>query len=210
MIKVNLLATSQGAAPAREWLPREQRSSLLGLGLLACTALAVGGFWFYQRSEVQSVNTRIAAAETELVRLEEAARMVDDINARKAELSERLMLIERLRAEKDGPVHLIETISRSLPEGLWLVEIAQDGLSVEVDGRAMSLTAVTDFAERLQTSGLFEHPVEILTTTTETFEETTVVRFALRAETVAPVLDLPATLPAAAASAAAVPAAPGV
>jgi hypothetical protein len=45
---------------------------------------------------------------------------------------------------------------------------------------------VTDFAERMQTSGLFKKPVEILTTTTEVVEETGVVRFSVRAEAVPP------------------------
>ncbi len=186
MIKVNLLATQPGAAPAREWLPREQRSALLGLGLLVVTAVAVLGWWYYQRSQAQSVATRMAAARTELTRLQEAAKLVEATNARRAELSERLSLIEHLRAEKRAPVALLETISRSLPEGLWLIEIKQAGPAVEVSGRALSLTAVTDFTEHLQNSGLFRRPVEILTTTTETFEEATVVRFAVRAEAVPP------------------------
>ena len=56
---------------------------------------------------------------------------------------------------------------------------------MQVDGRAMSLTSVTDFAERLQNSGLFNMPVEILTTTNDTVEDTTVVKFSLKADLVA-------------------------
>ena len=185
MIKVNLLATNP-AAPAREWLPREQRNAFVGLGLLVVTALSVSGFWLYQRSQRQAVVTRIAAAETELVRLKEAAKLVDQLASRKSELAERLALIDRLRSSKRGPVTLLETVSRSVPDGLWLMEIKQVGGSVQVDGRAMSLTAVTDFTERLQNSGLFEHPVEILTTATETVEETTVIRFSVKAEAIKP------------------------
>ena len=39
-----------------------------------------------------------------------------------------------------------------------------------------------DFAEGMQNSGVFQRPVEILTTTTEAVEDTTVVRFAVKAE----------------------------
>jgi Tfp pilus assembly protein PilN len=88
-----------------------------------------------------------------------------------------------------------------VPEGLWLLEIRQTGTSVQVDGRAMSLTAVTDFAERLQNSGLFRHPVEILTTLMETVEETPVVRFSVKAEALPPPADTAPTLPAATAAA---------
>jgi Tfp pilus assembly protein PilN len=63
----------------------------------------------------------------------------------------------------------------------------QTGGAIQVDGRAMSLTSVTDFAEMMQSSGLFKMPVEILTTTTEIFEEQNVVKFSVKAEALKPV-----------------------
>lgn len=184
MIKVNLLATQPGAAPAREWLPRDQRSALLGLGILVATAAGVGGWWFYLHHQGAVVDSRIAGAEAELARLKDAAKLVDLMTARKNELNERLSLIERLRAAKRAPVALLETVSRSLPEGLWLTEIKQTGPSVQIDGRATSLTAVTDFTERLQTSGYFQKPVEILTTSTEAIDDANVVKFSVKADAV--------------------------
>jgi type IV pilus assembly protein PilN len=169
--------------------------------MLVATALVLGGWWYYQHTQTASIQARVTAAEAELTRLEEAARLVDELGARRAELSERLSLIERLRSGKRAPVTLLETVSRSVPEGLWLLEIRQTGTSVQVDGRAMSLTAVTDFAERLQNSGLFRHPVEILTTLMETVEETPVVRFSVKAEALPPPADTAPTLPAATAAA---------
>ena len=55
-----------------------------------------------------------------------------------------------------GPVSLLETVSSSLPDGLWLTEIKQTGSIVQIEGRALSLTAVTDFTEQMQNSGLFK------------------------------------------------------
>jgi Tfp pilus assembly protein PilN len=182
MIKVNLLAAVPGTAPAREWLPREQRSAFAGLGLLVVTAAIVGGFWYYLHRELAGVDRHISAAQTELTRLKVAAKLVDQTTARKTELTERLALIERLRAAKRAPVSLLETVSRSLPDGLWLLEMKPAGAAVQIDGRATSLTAVTDFAESLQNAGLFKHPVEILTTSTEQVDDLTVVRFSLKAE----------------------------
>ncbi|HET9372582.1 MAG TPA: PilN domain-containing protein [Vicinamibacterales bacterium] len=188
MIRVNLLAAASGpaAAPARQWFPKEQRSAAMGLALLVASGLGVGGYWWYLSSERASVERQITEGEDELVRLKQAADLVAKANARKAELTERLNLIERLRSAKRAPVTLLETVSSSMPEGMWLLELKQSGASVQIDGRAMSLTAVTDFAERMQTSGLFKKPVEILTTTTEVVEETGVVRFSVRAEAVPP------------------------
>jgi len=197
MIKVNLLGSAPGGAPTtREWLPREQRSALVGLSLLLATAVSLGGWWWYLSYTRASLDAQIVAAETELVRLKDAAKLLEQTNARKALLAERLTLIERLRASKRAPVSLLETVSRSVPEGMWLLELKQTGQSVQLEGRALSLTSVTDFALRMQNSGLFEHPVEIITTLTEQVDQTTVVRFSIRAEAAQPRTTVPSALSA--------------
>jgi Tfp pilus assembly protein PilN len=170
------------AAPPREWLPRNQRSTLWGLGMLLLSAAAAGGWWYVLHHQRTALDTRIAASEAELDRLKAASKLVDQLTARKNELTDRLALIDRLRDSKRGPVDLLQTLSSSVPDGLWLLEMKQSSTGVQVDGRAMSLTAVTDFAERMQNSGLFKHPVEILTTSTEVVEETNVVHFTIKAE----------------------------
>jgi type IV pilus assembly protein PilN len=192
MIKVNLLATSPGAEPPREWLPREQRSAAMGLFMLLVTGIGVTGWWYYLSQQRATVDVQVTTAEANLTRLKAAAVLVEQASQRKAELTERLSLIERLRAAKRGPVNLIETVSFSVPDGLWLLEVKQTGADVQIDGRAMSLTSVTDFAERLQTSGLFKRPVEIVTSVAETYEQVDVVRFLVRAQatgSIAPIAD---------------------
>jgi type IV pilus assembly protein PilN len=182
MIKVNLLSTTPGVAPPKEWLPKEQRSALMGLGMLFVTAVGVGGYWWYLKREHNSIDTKIATAEAELVRLKEASTLVDRATTRKAELAERLALIERLRADKNGPVTLLETVSYSTTEGLWLTEIKQTGAFFQIDGRALSMTSITDFAGQLQNSGIFKGPVEILSAANELVDEHAVVKFSLKAE----------------------------
>jgi len=44
MIKVNLLATTPGAAVKSDVVPKEQRVAMLGLTALLVTATAVGGW----------------------------------------------------------------------------------------------------------------------------------------------------------------------
>jgi len=187
MIRVNLLSTGPGAAPPREWFPREQRSAALGLLLLLATAAGIGGWWWYLRHEHAVTETRIDEADAKLEQLKEAVKLVDLAAARKGELTERLGLIDRLRDAKRAPVSLLETVSRSVPDGLWLISIKQTGTFIQVDGRAVSLTSITDFAETMQHSGLFKMPVEILTTSAEVFEDANVVRFSVKAEARAPV-----------------------
>jgi Tfp pilus assembly protein PilN len=187
MIKVNLLSTVPGVAPPKDLVPKEHRSALMGLGMLLVTAAGVGGYWWYLNRQHASIDAKIATAEAELVRLKEAATLVDRFTSRKAELAERLALIERLRTEKHGPVTLLETVSFSATDGLWLTEIKQSGLFFQIDGRALSMSSITDFAQQLQNSGIFKGPVEIMSAANEVLDEHAVVKFSLKAESPAPV-----------------------
>jgi Tfp pilus assembly protein PilN len=180
MIRINLLAAAN-ATQKRSLLPAHQRGALLGFALLA-TVVGVGAWWLELRRETAGLDARITKAETDLTRLKAAAKLVDRAIARKAELSEKVALIDRLRSAQRGPVNLLSTVSRSLTDGLWLMEIKQQGAAVQMEGRASSLTAVTDFVEHLQNSGVFDRPVEIMTTSMETLDEYSVVRFALKAQ----------------------------
>ena len=176
---MNLLATpSRGSA--REWFRRGRQSALLGFGLLIATTLSVYGYRQYLRSVQSQLEARVVAAESRMRGLKDLAALVERAEARRTDLVERQRIIERLQALKGAPAGLLETLSRSIPEGLWFVEMKQTGVAVEIDGRAMSLAAIAGFVENLQRSDMFRRPVEITTASTETVEDTTVVRFAIR------------------------------
>jgi type IV pilus assembly protein PilN len=181
MIRVNLLAAGAPGQRAA-WIPEASRPALAGCLVLLCTAAALGGWYWLLTRQTTAVEARVAASEQEIVRLKQASTLVERAIARKTDLASRLSLIERLRAAQRGPVAILSTISRSLPDGLWLLELNERGGTFQIEGRAASLTSVTDFAERLQSSGSFERPVEIVTTSMEQVEEQSVVRFALKAQ----------------------------
>jgi Tfp pilus assembly protein PilN len=56
---------------------------------------------------------------------------------------------------------MLDEISRSLPDMLWLTEVKQQGADLTITGRCTSLTALSDFVDNLKLGGYFK-PVEIL------------------------------------------------
>jgi Tfp pilus assembly protein PilN len=182
MIRVNLLVGGPGAAQPTVVIPPEQRTSLMGLGMLLVTGAMVGAWWYYIGYQRAGAEEGIAKAEARIEQLKDAMKVLEAARTQKAELQERLAVIDRLRAAKHAPVKMLQLFNTLLPDGLWLLEVKQTAVAVQLEGRAMSQTAVSDFAKALQDSGFFKMPVEIVTTLMETVEENAVFRFVLKAE----------------------------
>jgi type IV pilus assembly protein PilN len=182
MIRVNLLVSSPGASQPRVLVSKEQRPAMLGLTMLLVTGLGIGGWWYYINQQRTATETGITTAETRIDQLKDAMKLLESARQHKAELEERISLIDRLRIAKHGPVKMLDLMNESITDGLWLMEIKQNSAWVQIEGRAMSQLAITDFAQTLQVSGFFKMPVEIVTTMMEQVDEANVIRFVLKAE----------------------------
>lgn len=165
MIRINLLAAE------REKTPRKAASLGFDIGqkvtlvcslILVATALGIGWWWWMLDRESVRLTSEIAAAERETARLKTILTQVAQFESRKQQLQQRVSLIEELRKGQTGPVHLVDQLSRAMPEMLWLTSLSQDGGDITVDGRCTTLTALSDFVSNLERSGYFRRPVEIL------------------------------------------------
>jgi len=163
MIRVNLIAGERRAVKAvgRSFQIAE-KATLAGTLVLVLTAAGVGWrYWTTMRAETQ-VGNDIAAAKREETRLAEVLKQVADFEAQREELQRRVTLIDELRKGQTAPVHMVDEISRSLPEMTWLTSLKQDGYDVTLQGRCVSLTALSDFVGNLEATHYFKKPVEIV------------------------------------------------
>ena len=87
---------------------------------------------------------------------------VQQFEARKAQLQQRVTLIEQLRRGQAGPVHALDEISRALPDRLWLTDLSEKGTTFTMTGMTTSLTGLSDFVANLEASTWFTKPVDII------------------------------------------------
>jgi type IV pilus assembly protein PilN len=180
MIRVNLLAGKRD--PQR---PRQSVASVLMIplaGSLMVTAALIGGwrFWTVTRLEERLVD-EIEAARREEARLTTAQTEVAAVEAQRSRLQQRLSLIGDLRRAQEVPVHIIDQISRSLPDQTWLTSLRQDGERVTLEGHCTSLSALADFIANLESTPQFKRPVEIVASETIRGQETVdLIRFTIR------------------------------
>ena len=170
MIKINLLATERKATNKKlAFDPAKQVTTVCGAILLV--AAAVIGWRFWQvRSDERQMETAIASAQQETQRLHSVIMQMQQFEQRKAQLQQRVTLIEQLRKDQIGPVHMLDQISLALPPSIWLNEMKQTATPNEVliDGRSLTLTGLSDFVANLEKSGYFQKSVEIVNSTADT------------------------------------------
>ena len=170
MIKINLLATERKVAKKKVAFDPSQQITAVCAGILLVAVAAIGWrYWLVGRASA-AVDAQIAAAQKETQRLHGVITQVQQFEQRKAQLQQRVTLIEQLRKEQIGPVHMLDQISLALPSSLWLSEMKQTAVPNEVliDGRSLSLTGLSDFVANLERSGYFQKSVEIVNSTTDT------------------------------------------
>ncbi len=181
MIRINLLAVER-ALPRRRLTfdLGEKTTALSSLILVVAVGLIVSQF-FSVRVESREVDLNLIAAQEENQRQQELLAQVRQFQELEAQLQLRITLIQELQRGQGGPVQMLDQISRNLPDSLWLTELRQDGDVLVILGRAMTLTALSDFVANLERSGYFIPPVDLIDSQLEDEAQGQVVRFEVRA-----------------------------
>ena len=185
MIRINLLAVDRGstkkAAVRTPGVTAAQRVTIGAALILLATIVGVG-WWFWSiRSQGQKLDDDIAQAEKEANQLRSVLAQVQKFETRKAQLQQRVTLIEQLRRGQNAPVHVLDELSKALPDRLWLVSVLQRANDFTIEGRTTTLTGLSDFVTNLEASPWFKKPVEIVDSSVDQGPNGDLVRFSIRA-----------------------------
>ncbi len=163
MIRINLLATERRAAKAvSRGMEAGQKLMVVGSLILVMTLAALGWRYWALGQQAAQIEEDIVAAQREEARLQEILRQVEEFEARKVMLEARLALIDELRKGQNAPVHMIDQMSRALPDMTWLTNVTQAGYTLTIQGRCLTLTSLSDYIGNLEGSRYFIRPVEIV------------------------------------------------
>jgi type IV pilus assembly protein PilN len=172
MIRINLLGIERQKTKKAPAFDISKRLTVACSLILTVTVGGVG-WWYWSLSQASAqVDADIAAAQTETARLRAVLTEVQQFEARRTQLQQRVALIEQLRGGQSVPVQLLDHVSRSLPEMLWLTSLEQDGSAVTIEGRSTTLIGLSDFVGNLGGSALLQKPIEIIDSQVETPQAT--------------------------------------
>ena len=170
MIRINLLGVERQVArktASFSFLDPNQRATFACVVIFGATALGVGCWYWQLSSKAAALDTEIAAAQAEVTRLNKVLVEVKRAEDRRAQLQQRVAIIEELRRGQGVPVQMLDHVSRSLPDFLWLTALEQKPDDVTIEGRTTTLISLADFVANLGTNKLVEKPIDIINSQVE-------------------------------------------
>lgn len=177
MIRINLSGKPKqrskrgSSAPAMDFGDSGASSSGSLLLIALVIGVALAGVLFEQHKlndEAATIQKQIKKEDVESQRLAQIKLRFQERQKVHDEYEARVKVIDALRASQAGPVDLLATVSGTVnrTDEVWLASLADAGAAVNVDGVALSTTAVANLMTNLMKTGYFKS-VEIK----ETFQD---------------------------------------
>jgi len=153
MAKINLL-------PWRAERRAQRQKEFYGMLGLAAAAGIVLSFliWFYYGQQISGQNTRNQFLEQEIVKVKAQNEEIKTLGKQKDRLLARKKVIEQLQANRSQMVHLFDSLVRTIPDGVALANIKQEGEILTLEGRAQSNARVSAYMRNLESSGWMTNP----------------------------------------------------
>jgi Tfp pilus assembly protein PilN len=117
MIEINLLPREFRKKPFSLSLGK---STLHFVAAVAAVLVTLVGLTFYQMRQINTFETNIEKARQRAAMLEKDIRLVDALIDVKDKIQRRLAAVEQLDSHRSASVRVLEEISRSVPEFVWL------------------------------------------------------------------------------------------
>lgn len=163
MIKINLVSETPSAAPAR----RKRREFSLGakqgdailLIVLAIALIVVGARYYMLRSTEKRLQAQERQLRIERDELKPFIEKVEELEAKREQLLHQITVINELKNNQRGPVRIMDEVSRSLPELVWLTNMRLQDKTLTLTGMAMDENAVANYISNITSSPFFEEPV---------------------------------------------------
>ena len=153
MSKINLL-------PWRaERRKQRQQEFYVMLGLSALVAALLSFFIIgYYNSQISGQNDRNAYLQGEINKVQKQIDEIKLLDEKKGRLLARKKVIEELQVNRYQMVHLFESLVRTIPDGVILTGIKQEGELLTLEGRSQSNARVATYMRNLEGSGWMTNP----------------------------------------------------
>ena len=153
MARINLLPWRVERRKQRQ----KEFTAMLGVAALGAVVLSFLLVNYYNR-QIDGENTRIAYVKDQIAKVDQQIKEIEALDQKKAKLLARKEVIEQLQANRSQMVHLFDSLVRTIPDGVVLTSLKQDGDKLTLEGRSQSNARVSTYMRNLEGAGWMTKP----------------------------------------------------
>lgn len=153
MARINLLPWRVERRKQRQ----KEFTAMLGAAALGAVLLSFLIVNYYNR-QIDGENTRIAYVKDQIAKVDQQIKEIEELDQKKAKLLARKEVIEQLQANRSQMVHLFDSLVRTIPDGVVLTSLKQDGEKLTLEGRSQSNARVSTYMRNLEGAGWMTKP----------------------------------------------------
>ena len=153
MARINLLPWRAERRKARQ----KEFVGMLGLAALG-GVLASFLIVTYYNGRISNQNGRNEYLRGEISKVDTQIKEIEELDKKKGKLLARKEVIEQLQANRSQMVHLFDSLVRTIPDGVTLTSIKQEGEILTLGGRSQSNARVSTYMRNLEGSGWMTNP----------------------------------------------------
>lgn len=130
---------------------KKQFFTLLGVAVASAAGLVFLAHMFMQ-SSLEYQQSRNQLLQTEIADLDKKIKDIEQLDATRQALLDRMKIIENLQSTRPAIVHLFDEMVNALPKGMYLEHLKQNSTVVTLEGKAESYARVSSYMNRLDAS----------------------------------------------------------
>lgn len=153
MARINLLPWREEARRERQ---RQFLFSLVGTLVLGAILVLIVGLFYDQRISVQEARNQQLQQEINL--LQKRIDRINELEKTRNRLLSRKQIIEELQASRSLTVELLDKLAKTIPVGVTLASVRQQGFAITLLGSSQSNARVSAYLKSLEQMDLFLNP----------------------------------------------------
>jgi type IV pilus assembly protein PilN len=153
MARINLLPWREERRKVRQ----KEFMTMLGAAALGAVVLSFLIVNYFSR-QIDGENARIAYVKDQIAKVDQQIKEIEELDRKKARLLARKQVIEQLQANRSQMVHLFDSLVRTIPDGVVLTSLKQDGDKLTLEGRSQSNARVSTYMRNLEGAGWMTKP----------------------------------------------------
>ena len=153
MARINLLPWRA----ERRKLRQKEFMTMVGFAAIAAVAIAFLISSYYG-AQITGQNERNDFLRGQIKQVDKQIDEIKALDEKKSKLLARKEVIEQLQANRSKMVHLFDSLVRTIPDGVILTSVKQEGDKLTLQGRAQSNSRVSIYMRNLEGSGWMTKP----------------------------------------------------